>query len=284
MKHSLLIALLTAGFHCVSYADTEPVIVDDNKILRSFAKDLGNLAEAESTVHTDALLPQLSRKSCTITLPEAPTEKLKNVYRSVTDSVVVIGSIYKCDKCPNWHTGSLATAWVLTSDGVMVTNYHVFKGKEAAGFGVYTLDGKVSPIVEILAASERDDVAIFRVKGEGFKPLAMGVDAGVGDSIHIIAHPDKRFYTYTAGNVSRYYRKPSRIGGRMDSMAVTAEFAGGSSGGPVVNGLGHVVGMVASTQSIYHPSKDKKRDPKGNFQMVIRNCVPVASIRKLIEK
>jgi len=48
-----------------------------------------------------------------------------------------------------------------------------------------------------------------------------------------------------------------------------------------MDSAGNVVGMVASTQSIYYPPK-KKEDKKGPFQMVIRNCVPVSAISALI--
>jgi len=65
-------------------------------------------------------------------------------------------------------------------------------------------------------------------------------------------------------------------------MTVTAEFARGSRGGPIMDDFGNVVGMVTSTQSIYYPSKNKTVK-KGPLQMVIRNCVPVSSIRALIE-
>ncbi len=283
MKKSTIIATLTVAFCLSSYAKTTPIVVNDTKILKSFETDMGKLAEAGQMVNTDDLLPNLARTSCNIALPSLSTEKLDNVYATAAQSVVVIGSVYKCDKCPLWHAGSVATGWVLTSDGIMVTNYHVFNGKKAEGFGIRTLDGKVAPIVEILAASAKDDIAIFRVKGEGFKPLAIGQDAGVGASIHIIAHPDKRFFTYTAGNISRYFRKASNVGGQIDAMAVTADFARGSSGGPVVNNLGNVVGMVSSTRSLYATTNSKK-DPKRNFQMVIGNCVPAESIRKLIKK
>ncbi len=83
----------------------------------------------------------------------------------------------------------------------MVTNYHVFRGKDVAGFGVLTRDGRVAPVVEILAVDEAHDVLIFRVdaKKGSYKPLPLGNAQRVGGNAHIIAHPDSRFFTYTAG-------------------------------------------------------------------------------------
>ncbi|MGB0774318.1 MAG: S1 family peptidase, partial [Akkermansiaceae bacterium] len=215
-------------------------------------------------------------------LTEARKNSMNKLYSTCAESVIAISSVYKCNRCTKWHSSGAATGWVLTADGIMVTNYHVFDGKKVAGFGIRTRDGKVAPVVEILAASKRDDVAIFRVEGSGFKPLPLGPSAEVGSDLHIIAHPDSRFYTYTSGKVSRYYKKRTPGNKGPGIMAVTAEFARGSSGGPVMDSSGNVVGMVASTQSIYYPPK-KKTDKQGPFQMVIRNCVPVSAIKALIE-
>lgn len=282
MKHPIISTCALLAFSLCSPARSAPAVVDDSKILNSMSKGLGKLIEDGDVPTSKKLATQLGRRTCKVKLPSVATNKPVNIYDACADSVVVIGSVYKCSKCTEWHRSGAATGWILTSDGVMVTNYHVFRGKDVSGFGIRTRDGRVAPVIEILAASQRDDVLIFRVKGKGFKPLAMGPDARVGDALHIIAHPDSRFYTYTAGNVSRYYKKRTKTGTGATSMAVTAEFARGSSGGPVMDSFGNVVGMVASTQSIYYPPK-KKTDTKGPFQMVIRNCVPVSAIRALVE-
>lgn len=264
-----------------SQAAQGPKVVDDMLIRKQLPVKIGALVDGKKCTSGKALQKQLQRKSHPMKLAEASSVELDAVYEACADSVVSISSVYKCNKCTNWHSSGVATAWVLSANGLMVTNYHVFAGKEVAGFGVRTRDGKFAAVVEVLAASKKDDVAIFRVDGTGFKPLAMGPDAKVGSDIHIIAHPDGRFFTYTAGEVSRYYKKYVKKGEAPVQMAVTAEFAKGSSGGPVLDAAGNVVGMVASTQSIYYGGKTKGE--KGPFQMVIRNCVPVSAIRSLMQ-
>ncbi|NWK55316.1 trypsin-like peptidase domain-containing protein [Verrucomicrobiaceae bacterium N1E253] len=256
--------------------------VDDMQIRQELAKKVGELVDAKKTTSGEELAKQLDRKSCSFKLPKPANTKPHNLYTHCADSVVAVASVYKCSKCTKWHGSGAATGWVLSEDGLMVTNYHVFEGKSVAGFGIRTRDGRFAPITEIVAADKASDVAIFRVEGKDFKPLPVGPDAEVGNDIHIIAHPDSNFYTYTAGQVSRYYLMPSRKKNKPLRMAVTAEFAKGSSGGPVLDSTGNVVGMVASTRTIYYPPK-KKEDTKGPMQMVIRSCVPVQSIRALIK-
>lgn len=255
-----------------------PVVIDDRALMSSIGEKVGGYVEAEKAVGSKVLDEQLKRAKTDLKLPEAGASVLNDVYEETVDGVGIITSVYKCGRCDEWHRSGMATCWVMTSDGVMVTNYHVFDGRDHAGFGVMMRDGKTYPVTEILAADKAADVAIFRVEATGLKALPLGKPQVVGGEAHIIAHPDGRFFSYTAGNVSRYYQAPRR-----DTfwMSVTAEFARGSSGGPVMDENGNVVGMVANTQSIYYPKK-KKTDFRGPFQMVIRNCVPVAKIRGLI--
>lgn len=269
----------------VSFAQTDDQlpVVNDREILRQIPLEIGRLVEEKKVLAWDQLVEQMKRTRAQVDLPVVARKNAEHLYRQCVDGVVAIASVYKCDRCTKWHSGGAATAWVLTEDGVMVTNYHVFDGEKRAGFAVRTRDGRFAPVVEILAASEQDDIAVFRVAGGGFVPIPLGGDAEVGDDIHVIAHPDSRFFTYTAGKVSRYFVKRGHGNKRAVVMGVTAEFARGSSGGPVLDACGHVVGMVASTNSIYYPS-EKNTERRGPFQMVIRNCVPARAIRSLITK
>jgi S1-C subfamily serine protease len=136
--------------------------------------------------------------------------------------------------------------------------------------------------MEVLAADKEADLAIFRVKGEGFQPLAFGAAAEVGDKIRVISHPNRKFFLQTSGEVARYHLARSRINRNgAVRMSITADYAKGSSGGPVFNEAGEVVGVVSSTQSIYY-SKDEEGDQE-NLQMVVKNTVPVAAVKKMLE-
>ena len=57
-------------------------------------------------------------------------------------------------------------------------------------------------------------------------------------------------------------------------MSITADFAVGSSGAPILNNSGEVVGVVSSTFIIPN---------KRNSQMVIKEIIPINSLKKLIK-
>jgi len=273
--------LLVLGIILTVQLQASPTIIDDDIIYKKTVAGVGAAVDAKQMPPWKTLRSQLLRKTCSLKLPQPSPEKPSNIYKACVDSVVAITSVYKCDHCDKWHNTGIATAWVLTEDGVMVTNYHVIADEHIAGIGIRTRDGKIAPVIEILAADQKNDIAIFRVKGKGFHPLPLGADAEVGSPVYLISHPDNRFFTFTSGLVSRYSKQHQRKFFRPIFMAVTLDFARGSSGGPILNSHGHVVGMVASTENIYYPaaSKSKGGEP---LQMLINNCVPILSIRALI--
>ena len=65
-------------------------------------------------------------------------------------------------------------------------------------------------------------------------------------------------------------------------MSITADYARGSSGGPVLNEHGAVVGMVCSTRTTYYGTKGKDKDD--DVQMIVKFCIPGESIRALLKK
>ena len=141
--------------------------------------------------------------------------------------------------------------------------------------------GNVYSIEKVLAANEEDDLAILKLRNAELTPMALGKPANVGADVWVISHPDRKMYMMTKGMVSRYNiildknRKSAR------RMSITADYAKGSSGAPVFNRKGQVVGVVSSTNSIYYNIVNGKKE---NLQMVVKNCIPVESIHELIQK
>lgn len=283
---------------CAGQALASPLVIDDVKLSASLAKGLGEMVDAHQS--TDGQTLAKSSKKAPPCMPvKLPDHLPKSArYEELAKSVYIIGSVTKCGKCEKWHLASTATAWCLTSDGVLVTNHHVFAKAAGTSWGVCSVDGKVFRVLEVLATNEAADVALFQVDAKDLTPLPVGSDPEVGARVSIISHPDRRFFFRSTGEVARYLKYRARPSLKETIwMSVTADFARGSSGGPVLNADGEVVGMVSSTQSIYYgppskevivtPSKSVKEvsPPKnqGPLQMVVKNCVPLAALRAIIQ-
>ena len=97
--------------------------------------------------------------------------------------------------------------------------------------------------------------------------------------MRVISHPDEHFFTFSEGIIARYVSVLlEKNGGEVTMMAVTADFGAGSSGAPVFNERGGVIGMVNNTQSLYYDAKRGK-----DLQMVFKQCLPSQYIQQLIK-
>ncbi|WP_316789665.1 FKBP-type peptidyl-prolyl cis-trans isomerase [Pedobacter frigoris] len=142
------------------------------------------------------------------------------------------------------------TGYVIDDSGICVTNYHVLKeysGKQIyQSLSVMTAEGKVYPVTSVLSSSESDDLVIFKVdpKGDNLKSLPLGNAAAEKTTVHVMGHPDGSFYQFTSGVVAE--NTTSNHGGKqVNIMGITADFKVGSSGGPIVDDCGNVVGTVS---------------------------------------
>lgn len=254
-------------------------VIDDEAVYSSLERGARQLVDEGKTAAFVTLVEELSRTQCSVTLPKARVKALPNtrLYAQSRNGVLVVGTLYKCSHCPNDHLRA-ASGFVIAEEGIAVTSYHIFRGDatdEKTDLTVVVMDteGTVYAVTEVLAASLADDVAIFKIdtRGKKLPALPLGPDAAPGDEANVIGHPHSMFYSFTHGAVSRWYR---RDGG--EKMSVTADFSQGSSGGPVLDDKGNVIGIVSATRSLYNGDN--------HVQMVSREAIPVRALRALMKK
>jgi serine protease Do len=201
-----------------------------------------------------------------LSLPESSADQAlsaADVFRQRRSSVVIVGSM-NADGAIRHATGC-----VLTSSGVIVTAYHVL-AEPAVSRGVLTLDGKVYPVSEVLAASKPDDLALIRIPAHDLQPAPLSKGDRVGSEVTVISHPGTAYFNLTHGFITRY-SAGIEYGHLVVRMGLTAEFARGSSGAPVFNSQGEVAGVVLATDTF-------------GEQMVYRTAAPAGSIRKLVRE
>ena len=283
----IVVGLLLGNF---AFAENSPSVLNDRSLLDKICREGGRLIDEKKVVKAADLAAQLDKGAkCKLTPAACPDKPIpdEQFYETVKPSVVIMGGVYKCDKCNNWHV-SPASGYIIGAGGIVVTNYHVIAiGKQDTKQAMFamTSDGQIFPVKQVLAASKANDVAIVQLEADKavFKPLPIQGDAPVGTKVRVLSHPNELLYTLTEGIISRYFVMPNRpnSSGGPTMMAITADYARGSSGGPVLNDRGAVVGMVSSTFSVYY---DVKNGHQENLQMVVKQCVPAASVLKLIEQ
>jgi serine protease Do len=230
---------------------------DDEEIIRRIQTAAAALIDQGRAVPVIDLLDAAAAAPSRVELA-IPSERSltgPELYATVRPSVVVMAALE-----PDEDTGeleiTLASGFVIHASGIVATNFHVVDAPSAPVLVAMTADGGVHPVVEILAASPFADVAICRIDGPAdLPPLPCVADAPPGTRLFALSHPDGAFFTLTEGILSRYF--VHREDGQSTTMfTTTADFAVGSSGGPLVDERGNVVGMVSSTLAIYATEGD----------------------------
>ena len=289
---AFLIALLPAA-----QSAEERLVVDDEAFEEKAIAAATVLHGKSKLVALAKLRTQLKHAHCELALPEPRKDKLapREIYRLVRSSTVAVATFYHCTKCKKWHFDS-ASGFV-AADGVVSTSEHVVDfeddGMKDGFLIVVDAKGRVFPVTEVLASNADSDTCLLRVAGLDLPPLPLSRTAEVGDTVFCLSHPDGNHWMFTAGMLSRFFinRDAASDGDKPPAkpkvapslyLNVTAEYSPGSSGAPVVDESGNVVGQVQSiTSSIEDQKGDDGKNVTTSFGMPLRSCVSAEEIAKL---
>jgi hypothetical protein len=133
------------------------------------------------------------------------------------------------------------TGWFYGDGKTVVTNAHVLKGTYNVLKVHNITSGKEYTIDHVNYLNFKDDVAAFAVREENDAFLAISSIAPVeGSNVTVIGNPKEHYGTVTTGIVSALRTDP-KAG---SIMQISAPISHGSSGSPVLNDNGEVIGMV----------------------------------------
>ncbi len=166
------------------------------------------------------------------------------------------------------------TGFVVTSDGLIVSNKHVVLGFDQ--FTVTTFDGKVLD-AKVVATDPLNDLALLKVEAKGLPVVDLGDydRVQVGQWVIAIGNALGEFQnSVTVGVISAKERSanPSDGQGRVEALfgllQTDAAINPGNSGGPLVNLSGQVIGINTAVA--------------GNAQN-IGFALPVSDIKRALE-
>jgi len=169
-----------------------------------------------------------------LTLSSVCLADADKIYKENGPSVVVVVAID--------HGGQLmsqGSGFVVREDGAVVTNYHVIS--RATDIKV-KIGPKILDIEGVLYVDLDNDLAILKMEGKGFPTVRLG-DADrllVGEKIYVIGSPQGLENTISEGILSGI----REISPKRRILQMTAPISPGSSGGPVFNAKGEVVGIA----------------------------------------
>jgi len=167
---------------------------------------------------------------------EKPIENLPTLIKIINPSVVIVFAYD--DKGEFLKLGS---GFFISQNGDIVTNYHVLQGASSAE--VKTSDGKTYPIIDIVAFDEQNDIIRLSVDipSQYVHPLSLSATVPeVGERIIVYGSPLGLEKTVSDGIVSAIRDIPDF--GKV--IQITAPISPGSSGSPVLNMQGEVIGIA----------------------------------------
>ena len=172
-------------------------------------------------------------------------------------------------------TGS---GFIAFENNVVITNYHVIE----ESFRVEAIDnkGKVYDIGSVLAYDSDKDVAILKVSANiDVQPLSICDDSNIkkGEKVIAIGSPIGIQNSVSAGIYSG-----SILNGEIEMIQFTAPISPGSSGGPLFNNNGEVIGIT--TGSYESGQNINVAIPSSVFLQVYNNRTVEITLEDLYEK
>jgi hypothetical protein len=138
----------------------------------------------------------------------------------------------------------VGTGFVIDRDGAIATNLHVVRG--SSDIKVRTLDGTVLTVPRVLALDPEHDLALIDVDPRRPLPvLSLGDSDKVsaGDPVIVIGNPlGVLDYTVSDGLISSV--RP--VSEDLTLLQISAPISQGSSGGPLFNSFGEVIGVATA--------------------------------------
>jgi S1-C subfamily serine protease len=166
-----------------------------------------------------------------------PRKDIPAIAKAANGAIV---SIIMSDK--DGHAIAQGSGFLISNDGVILTNYHVIA--EGSSAVVKLPDGAIYVVDGVLASDKARDIAVIKAHGQNFRTLPLGNSdrVQVGEEVVPIGNPLSLESTVSNGIVSGI-RAVEEEGGKY--LQITAPISPGSSGGPLFNMAGEVIGITS---------------------------------------
>ena len=167
------------------------------------------------------------------------------------------------------------SGFIITSDGYILTNYHVIEGSDTVTVATY--DGETYD-AKIIGYDESNDIAVLKIDAEDLKPVTLGDSdkLRVGEDVYAIGNPlGELTFSLTRGIVSALSRNvKTGSGTSMNLIQTDCAINSGNSGGALFNSRGEVIGIT-----------NAKYSSSGMSEAEIDNigfAIPVNSVSRIV--
>lgn len=140
---------------------------------------------------------------------------------------------------------STGTGFIVMAEGVIITNFHVVDGAHDAR--IKLKNGEIYDRVQVVDYDKRRDIAVLQIRATGLPMVTLGDSEkiDVGDEVVAIGNPKGLEHTVSTGIISARRTDVAGMEGTK-VFQTTAPISPGSSGGPLYNERGEVIGITTA--------------------------------------
>jgi S1-C subfamily serine protease len=213
----------------------QPVLVD--------LKAIANISDNTEPVGQPVVVAPESIVPAPTEPANTPALTPEQIIARVEKSVVFIQVEYPS------HSICLGSGFVVNDNGIIATNYHMIEGARSVKIRFH--DGQEQDATGWVAISETKDLALIQcpMPRETLRPLSLSASTpSKGAAVYAFGNPEGLEASVSDGIVSAI-RKMPRVSDESDEelflIQTTASISHGSSGGPLVDSNGLVIGVVS---------------------------------------
>lgn len=268
--------MVAYGIHWADQVKSDAV-AEAKKAAEKNGDGKGNLSKSGSD-HQSTIL-QGDRDYSTINTSNINTSEkhtASEIYAANVNSTVGISTQinYNYYGYPTTAAAS-GSGFILTSDGYIVTNYHVIQ--DANEITVTTFDNSAYD-AKVVGYDEENDIAVLKIDADDLTPVILGdsTQLNVGDDVVAIGNPlGELTFSLTKGCVSALDRSVTIDNMSMNLIQTDCAINSGNSGGALFNMYGEVIGIT-----------NAKYSNNGAAEATIESigfAIPISSARGIIE-
>ena len=149
--------------------------------------------------------------------------------------LVSVGEVTTYDMLGNIY--SIGTCFVYSSDGKLITNYHVIENAFSA---TVTLGNTQYQVQQVLAYDKTIDLAVLKISANNLLPVKLcEQNHKVGQAVYTLGSAQGLTATFSDGMITYSNRNINGVSYIQHDAPISA----GNSGGPLINKYGEVIGI-----------------------------------------
>ena len=199
------------------------------------------------------------------------------IYAANVNSTVGISTEFNYNYYGYPTTGAAAgSGFILTSDGYIVTNYHVIQDANKITVTLYD-NSKYD--ADVVGYDDSNDLAVLKIGADNLTPVILGSSdsLNVGDDVVAIGNPlGELTFSLTKGCVSALNRTITIDNLPMNLIQTDCAINAGNSGGALFNMYGEVIGITNAKYSNNGQSEEATIESIGF-------AIPIDSVRNVID-